>query len=283
MVRQVDQGRLHFLHMNHLFTHQATNRRYKVGGFEKGGDLNPKELTRDAIPELPDSAIIEQIAPWEEEERQAELQAITDRQAKEAAAAQKREVAIVEQELAAIETRRTESHSEKQERVRAAQAADMRKREVRLQNELSQVPWYKFGERKRLQSTLRIVTDRLNGLTQSTPEMRQFTRKVAVAEAVAEKVPGRQSQPTIEGRSAVDQAQEEMRAAAKQENRTGLFGRLFKTRRYREARANTMGATTRYAKALRERAGRAEVSEAEVIQINKELDRRDQTQERGAA
>ncbi len=159
---------------------------------------NPETDTEfaDVVYELGDKDI-EAVPPWEdpEQERQAALRRSTARQEKEQNAYALREKAKAREQIARINQRAAESPDQKKARMRQTQAVDMRRRELSIQKEIAGLSRWSFKDRKRrkqLESSLQIVTERLNGLTQSTPEMRRLQRQQAVTETVGNAIPSQQ-------------------------------------------------------------------------------------------
>lgn len=163
----------------------------KVVPLDRVRDPEKDTEFKDAVYELPDD-VLESIPPWEEEERDAHLAEVQARQQRDAKIRNRREQAKVREQIARIDQRSNETPDQKKARVRQTQAVDMRRRELSIQKEIASLSRWSFKDRKRrkqLESSLRIVTERLNGLTQSTPEMRRLQRQQAVTETVGDAIP----------------------------------------------------------------------------------------------
>ncbi len=129
-----------------------------------------------------DAEDLEELAPWEDPVQQ--VRATAQRQAHEEQGWREREQRKAKQEIARMGRRDAMSHEVRMEEMKGRQVADLRNREVRLQNQISETPWWKVGEKARLRDALQLTTERLNGLSESTPEQRQRQRQASVKVAV---------------------------------------------------------------------------------------------------
>src|SRR3989338_7099869 len=128
-----------------------------------------------------DAEDLEEVAPWEDPVQN--IQASAQRQAHEEHGWHEREQQRAKQEIARMGRRDAMSHEVRMEEMKSRQIVDLRQREMRLQNQINETPWWKVGEKARVRGALQLTVERLNGLSESTPDQRQRQRQASVKEA----------------------------------------------------------------------------------------------------
>ena len=232
---------------------------------------HPASESHDRIEHLPDSAIEALPDDHAEQEaaRRADLDRMQERQEQEAAVQQKRDQAAARKQVAAIHARDQATPEQRRAQMKQQQATDLRRREMRLQEQLDQVPWYKMGRRKQLKSALAITVERLNGLSESTPEMRAYERRAAVQQGVGESIPGAQRAEVHDYRPLHIQARDTMREAKREQQGLGFFAKLFNTAKARRANSKLKHSSDRYMEELRKNYGEVHLSEEDMDNFNR--------------
>jgi len=156
--------------------------------------------------------------------------------------------------------------------MRKTQAIELRRREVALQNQMDALRPWNILQKGELNKQLAIVTERLNGLTQSTPDMRHRERQAATVQAVRETIPGRTVRQPEEHRPTHIQARDNMHADARKRDDIGFFGRLFGKKKMNIARGKALGSSARYGQELRKGHGEVAISQQELDDLNDQLD-----------
>lgn len=123
----------------------------------------------------------------------------------------RREQQKIKREIAGIQGREArtlkENHIDRFAREQQHRAVDMRRNEVTVQNRLAELPWHAFGQKRELKARLNVITERLNGLTQSTPEMRRLQRRAEFKNTVSKELPSYpENRSTATSRKSASQA-----------------------------------------------------------------------------
>lgn len=145
--------------------------------------------TPEAVVELTEDNI--ESFDWSDtsERRRHEIDALVHNEQR-AAQQQAEQRAKVKAEFAQMQRSEALGAASKYDAHRQKQAVELRRREVKLQNDISALGFFDFRKKRELKRQLAITTERLNGLTQSTPEMRRLQRRQETVQTVGGAIPG---------------------------------------------------------------------------------------------
>ena len=198
-----------------------------------------------------DAEDLEELAPWEDPVQH--IRATAERQAHQEQQWKQQEQHRTSEEIARLARRQGMSHETRLEEMKQRQIVDLRNREMRLQNQLNDTKWWQFGEKARLKSALQLTVERLNGLSETTPDQRLRQRQQSVKETVCRETirPMAIRERNLRDRISVGEpatAQEQMhQASARRDSAWTRFASIFSPSIRGKARGETYAATHAHA------------------------------------